>query len=302
MQLKAERMDLARLVRDVANDRAEAFTSAGISLALEVPSEPAFTTGDPLRLSQVFGNLLGNALKFTDRGGEVRVRLSVAAVRKVAVLSIKDTGIGIDRAVLPRVFDAFVQADRAVERSRGGLGLGLALVKGLVELHGGSVGVTSDGPGKGAEFVVELPFIELTGGLPAAPAAATEKAACRRVLVIEDNVDSAESLQMYLELLGHEVRIAHTGSDGIRAATASVPDVVVCDIGLPGMSGHIVCAELRKLAALSHTLFVALSGHAVDSPVTSGESATGGFDVYLLKPVNPERLAEVVAGARMAPS
>ena len=295
MGLKAARLDLSALVRDAVDDRRGAFERAGIALTAELPAGPLFTTGDASRLSQVFANLLGNAQKFTDRGGAVRVRLSADAAGKLGVFSVRDSGIGIDPAVLDRVFEPFVQADRSIERSRGGLGLGLALVKGLVELHAGTVRASSDGPGKGTEVTVELPLIELAAGGTAAVPVAPAKRVSRRVLIIEDNVDSAESLQMLLELLGHEVTVAHSGADGIRAAEAAAPDVVVCDIGLPGMSGHAVCKRLRALPPLARTLFVALSGHAVDSP--DGEAKGAAFDLYLLKPVDPKRLAEVIAGS-----
>ena len=294
LQLKPARLDLAAVTRDVAEDRRAAFDAAGVALALDAPAEPLWTSGDAARVVQVLGNLIGNALKFTDRGGEVSVRLTRDAGRRAAVLSVRDTGIGIDAAVLPTVFEPFVQADRSVERSRSGLGLGLALVRGVVELHGGSVRVASDGAGKGAEFVVELPLIDLPAG-GAAPAPAAAPTVGRRVLVIEDNQDSAESLKEYLELLGHTVATAYTGTDGIARATADAPDVVVCDIGLPGMNGFAVCAELRAVPALARTLFVALSGHAAED--VDG-SANGVFDLHLLKPIDPQKLSEVIASRR----
>ncbi|QJX00527.1 hybrid sensor histidine kinase/response regulator [Frigoriglobus tundricola] len=295
MGLKTERLDLSALVRDAANDRRPAFEAAGIALTVALPAEPLRTTGDAARLSQVFGNLLGNALKFTDRGGAVHVRLSRDDVGKVATFSVKDSGVGIDPSILEQVFEPFVQADRSVERSRGGLGLGLALVKGLVELHGGTVRAASAGAGTGTEVTVELPLIDLDARAPRANAGAAPKGPARRVLVIEDNVDSAESLQMYLELLGHEVAVAHSGTDGVRTAETAVPDVIVCDIGLPGMSGHAVCARLKTRPAFARTLFVALSGHAADGPEL--DPSGNGFDLYLLKPVDPKQLAEVIAGA-----
>jgi two-component system CheB/CheR fusion protein len=178
--------------------------------------------------------------------------------------------------------------------------LGLALVKGLVELHGGTVRASSAGAGTGTEVTVELPLIEIEAAAVNPNEPVPAKTLSRRVLIIEDNEDSAESLKMYLELLGHEVAVAHSGPEGIRATEAATPDVIVCDIGLPGMSGHAVCAQLRTLPALSRALFVALSGHAVDGP--EGEVKGGGFDLYLLKPVDPKRLADVIAGGIAATS
>jgi signal transduction histidine kinase/CheY-like chemotaxis protein len=291
VQLKSGQVDLAALARDIVDDRREAFDSAGIALATELPEVPQYTRGDASRLSQVIGNLLQNALKFTERGGSVQVRVSTDEIRRVATVSVKDSGIGIERTVLPTIFDPFVQADRSVERSRGGLGLGLALVKGLIELHGGSVRAVSDGPGKGSEFIIELPLIEQSSLPSTVETLARPEIQTRRILVVEDNRDSAESLKMYLELVGHQVTVAHSGPAAIQVATASAPDVVVCDIGLPGMSGHAVCKELKKLPGLVSCMFVALSGHAADA---SGKS---GFDLYLLKPVDPACLAAaIVAG------
>jgi two-component system CheB/CheR fusion protein len=248
--------------------------------------------GDSLRLTQVIGNLLGNAAKFTDRGGEVVVGLVRHASRPVAILSIRDTGIGIDAAFLPRIFDAFAQAERGFERSRGGLGLGLALVKGIVELHGGGVSAASPGPGAGSEFVIELPMIELPAENGKKAEAEPAKSPAKRILLIEDERDSAESLKEYLELFGHTVIVANSGPEGLERATAEPPDVVVCDIGMPTMNGHIVCAELKKLPALAHTVVIALSGHAQEPEAC--EPDEGGFDHYLLKPVDPSRLAELV--------
>ncbi len=292
MRLQPERLDLVRLARDVVDDRRGAFEEAEIGITLDAPAGPVWTTGDISRLSQVLGNLLGNAQKFTNRGGEVRVWLASEVDRRVAILGVQDTGIGIDPVVLPNVFDAFVQADRSVERSRGGLGLGLALVKGIVELHGGAVRASSRGPGTGSEFVVELPLIDLSTGDPVPQRPGGDAIASRRIMVIEDNRDSAESLKLLLEIYGHQVAVAGSGSEGVALATATAPDVVICDIGLPGMSGHMVCAELRKLSALAKTLFVALSGHPPDGVEAE---VSGGFDIYLLKPVEPARLAEVIS-------
>lgn len=300
MQIRTERLDLCELVRDVVDDRRGAFDEVGVRLKLERPAEPIHTMGDALRLTQVVGNLLGNAMKFTDRGGEVVVAASRHATRPIAFLSIRDTGIGIDVAALSKIFEAFVQAERGVERSRGGLGLGLALVKGIVELHGGGVCAKSLGPGTGSEFIVELPLIDIppdnagnennSGEIKTTP-----PASAKRILVIEDNQDSAESLKEYLELLGHQVAIAGSGPEGVRLATANPPDIVVCDIGLPGMSGHAVCSELKRNPALSRITVIALSGHP---PEPEGSlKARGDFDLYLLKPVDPPRLAELLQQA-----
>jgi signal transduction histidine kinase len=288
MTIRQDRLDLVDLVRHCADDCRPAFDAVGLRLAVELPGSPVWTTGDATRLAQVVCNLLNNAQKFSPPGGEVRVRVVPVADRPAATISVRDTGIGIDAAFLPRIFDAFVQADRTIDRSRGGLGLGLALAKGLVELHGGTIRAVSDGPGTGAEFIVELP---LPPGPPAemvADAVPDAPAATYRVLIIEDNRDSAESLQLYLELLGHEVAVAFSGAAGLDLARTLRPDVVVSDIGLPGMSGYALCAELRADPALAGVRAIALSGHASDAD--REQCLKAGFDAHLVKPVDPNVL------------
>lgn len=296
MSLKRERLDLTRLVRECAEDRRTALAAAGLRLALDLPAGPTWTTGDETRLAQAVGNLLTNAQKFTDPGGEVRVRLAADPSRRLAEVVVRDTGIGIDPAFLPKVFETFMQADGSLDRGRGGLGLGLALVKGIVELHGGAVRAASAGPGTGAEFTVELPLVDWAGETGPPAAAARPAVAPRRVLLIEDNRDSAESLRQYLELVGHRVSVAHSGPEGVRAAGAAAPDVVISDIGLPGMSGYEVCRELRKAPALARTRILALSGHGSEG--TREEAAAAGFDGFLLKPVDPEQVAQLIADPR----
>jgi two-component system, chemotaxis family, CheB/CheR fusion protein len=195
----------------------------------------------------------------------------------------------------PRVFDAFSQADTTLDRSRGGLGLGLAMVKGLIELHGGTTSVDSAGLGKGAEFTICLP-LEVTGRVakPPAPRRALDTGP-RRVLVIEDNVDAAESLREVLELDDNTVEIAFSGSEGINKAPAFGPDVVLCDIGLPGMDGYEVARIMRKNPALRATRLVALTGHAAPEDIAKAHDA--GFDAHIAKPPSPEKLEEVLAAS-----
>lgn len=292
MNLRFESLDIARLVENVVNDRRSAFETAGIHLLISVSPEPIFTTGDPQRLTQAVGNLLANALKFTDSGGTVEVAVIPDSARSLVSISIRDSGIGMEPEFLPRIFDAFVQVDGAVERSKGGLGLGLALVKGIIELHGGAVRVSSDGLGKGTLFTLELPIIDRPHNAGVIQNAAASVS--RSILVVEDNWDSAESVKTCLEMFGHTVSIAHSGPAALEIADSVRPDVVICDIGLPGMSGHDVCAELRKLPSLKHTVFIALTGHASDT--RSGSDVSSGFDVYLIKPATPEKLAAVIDG------
>lgn len=297
LSLRRDRLDLTALIRECAEDRREALSGAGIRLVLELPEGPTWTSGDSTRLAQAVGNLLTNAQKFTDRGGEVHVGLRAHPGRRVAEVCVRDSGIGIETTFLPKVFESFMQADRSVDRSRGGLGLGLALVKGIIEHHGGNVRAASDGPGTGAEFIFELPLIDHQQDIaPASLATCSTVAPLRRILLIEDNRDSAESLRMYLELLGHEVSVAHSGPEGVNAAADALPDVVVCDIGLPGMDGVDVCRALRALPKLTHTLIIALTGHG--SGTTRERIPDAGFDAVLLKPVDPEQLARIMAEHR----
>jgi PAS domain S-box-containing protein len=292
MQIRPERLDLTRLVRTAAEDRRAGLAHADLDLAVEVPAAPVWVTGDATRLGQVLGNLLDNAAKFTDRGGQVAVRLSVDQGAQQAVLVVRDTGVGIGPEVLPKLFTAFAQADRSLERARGGLGLGLAVVRALVELHGGEVTVASGGLGKGTEFSVRLP---LATGPPAAPAAVVEAPAAvrRRVLVVEDNADAAETLRLVLELQGHEVHVAHTGPDGVDAAAAVRPEVVVCDIGLPGFDGFEVARRLREQPGGDGMLLVALTGYGQEQDRRRAREA--GFHHHLVKPVEPDALCRVLA-------
>src|SRR5947209_6494082 len=237
VKLRPERLDLAGLVRRTAEDHRKLAEDAGLALALDLPPDPAWVEGDGARLAQVVGNLLTNAVKFTDAGGRVAVRLAAGPATGRAAVTVSDTGVGIDADMLPLVWETFAQADRSLDRSKGGLGLGLALVKGLVELHGGTVQAASAGPGRGAEFTFRLPLE--TG--PAAPpeAAGDMRPAVRplRVLIVEDNRDAAETLRVLLEMSGHQVGVAHSGLAGVEAARTLDPDVVLCDLGLPGIDG-----------------------------------------------------------------
>jgi signal transduction histidine kinase len=255
--LRRERLDLARLVQSAGEDRLPAFAEQGLTLDLAVPAEPVWVEGDPTRLGQVVGNLLTNAGKFTEEGGKVVLRVEREPGR--ARVSVRDTGVGIAPELLGHVFEMFRQGREHTERGRGGLGLGLALVKGLVELHGGEVRAASEGLGRGAEISLWLPLAEAPPSLEAAP---PEPPATRRlrVLVVEDEPDSAESMRLVLELGGHEVTVARTGAEALEAARAGKPDVVFCDLGLPDMTGYDVAAALRANPETAGARLVALSG------------------------------------------
>jgi len=241
----------------------------------------------------VIGNLLDNAAKFTPRGGEATLSVRTSGAGFVAI-RVRNDGPGIAPDGLTRVFEPFVQADRTLDRSRGGLGLGLALVKGLVELHGGGVIATSAGAGLGAEFVVTLPLDASKPPATAPPATLEPTAPARRVLVIEDNADAAASLREVLELNDHVAQVAGTGRDGIDRARAFRPDVVLCDIGLPGMDGYDVAREMRSDPALRSIRLVALSGYA--SPDDIERAIDAGFDRHLAKPPSVRELERALAG------
>uniref|UniRef100_UPI003F714272 hybrid sensor histidine kinase/response regulator n=1 Tax=Gemmata sp. TaxID=1914242 RepID=UPI003F714272 len=284
--LKLERLDLGRLVRETAADHQGRFDAARVGLSVAAPAAPVWVTGDATRLAQVVDNVFTNALKFTTPGGQVAACVGVEGGR--ARLAVRDTGIGIEPDVLPTIFEVFAQADKTLDRSGGGLGLGLAIVRGLVGLHRGSVAAHSAGTGKGTEMVVTLP-LEQELAAPAAAGPPHPGAAHRhRVLVIEDNRDSAESLQMLLEATGYEVRVAFTGTDGVREATAWLPDAIVCDIGLPGMDGFAVARHLRGDPRTAAVRLVAVTGYGREEDVANARAA--GFNDHLVKPADPEKL------------
>jgi CheY-like chemotaxis protein len=209
-----------------------------------------------------------------------------------AVLRVLDTGAGVDPTMLDRMFKPFAQADRTLARSLGGLGLGLALVKGLVDLHGGEVSVHSEGVNRGAEFVVRLPLVQGGGTTTSAADSPAPRKTARRVVLIEDNVDAADALRSLLELDGHVVEVAHDGADGIALARRSHPDIVLCDLGLPGVNGYDVARDLANDVTLRSTRLVALSGYA--TPEDVAQARASGFDEHLAKPVALERLRHVL--------
>jgi two-component system CheB/CheR fusion protein len=295
VHLQRERLDLNEVVKRTVEDHASTFAAAGLRLELEAHSEPIWASGDRTRLGQVIGNLLQNSAKFTPMGGQVVV--SVLLRPGGALVLVRDTGAGIAPEVLPRLFEPFSQADMALDRSKGGLGLGLALVKGMVELHGGSVAGESNGVGQGATFTIQLPLEPsepLGAQRPRGERAVSEGPVHRRVLVIEDNIDAADSLREVLGLAGHEVEVAYGGAQGIEKAQSFAPDVVLCDIGLPGMDGYEVARRIRSDPRLCGLRLVALTGYAQPDDIARANEA--GFDVHLPKPPDPRALERLVGG------
>ncbi|MEP6769483.1 MAG: ATP-binding protein [Acidobacteriota bacterium] len=294
--LQRERTDLGALVQSIVADHRSGLEAAGIEVDLQVPSAPIAVLGDSTRLSQVLGNVLQNAAKFTDGGGRVSVSVAEAPKGRVSI-SVRDTGIGMDPDSLTRVFDYFSQSERSLDRSRGGLGLGMALARGLVELHGGEMTASSDGPGRGSEFVIRLPVTSEPHSealLDRENSSRAEPGEIRRILIIEDNVDMAESLRMLLVLAGFPVERAFSGATGVELAQQFRPEVVLCDIGLPGgMDGYAVAAKLRGDPATRSAFLVALSGYAQDDD--QRRSIEAGFDLHLRKPIEFSELERILA-------
>lgn len=286
--LRQERVDIVALVATVVEDHRRALEAGHLQLNLQLPPCPVWVRGDPVRLAQIVSNLLHNAIKFTDPGGQVRVQLSIEDKTQQARLTVQDTGVGIEPALMGRLFELYAQAERNLERNRGGLGLGLALVKGLIDLHGGGIDAKSGGPGQGSEFRVWLPLAgEDPAPTQAIPAASAPHEPLR-ILIIEDNRDAAESLRVLLELAGHQVVVAHTGPSGLEAARQFRADAVLCDLGLPGMDGLAVARALRANPETAKARLIALTGYG--SQTDQRQAHEAGFDRHLTKPVEPAEL------------
>jgi two-component system CheB/CheR fusion protein len=295
VQIRRLRVDLVTVVRQTVEDHRTLFEGREVFVGL--PAEPIWIDGDETRLSQAVGNLLNNAAKFTSPGGAISVALT--RTPECAVLEVADTGSGIDPDMLGRLFEPFAQADGGLDRPRGGLGLGLALVKGMVELHGGQVTANSDGEGRGARFSITLPLYAGEESQPGAGPAARPGVPRRRVLVIEDNQDAADSLREALELDGHEVAVAYDGQTGLAKARDFSPEIVLCDIGLPGMDGYGVARAFRADAALAGIRLVALTGYV--GPEDLQRARDAGFVRHVAKPPSIEELEQVfedVCGGR----
>ena len=291
LELRRQTVELASVLHHAVEASRPLAERAGQTIAVAVPDAPIYLDGDPARLAQVFSNLLNNACKFTGAGGHIA--LTATRQGDEAVIAVRDDGIGIAAEMLPTIFEMFMQVDRALEATTGGLGIGLTLAKQLVDLHGGSVTAASDGPGRGSVFTVRLPLqsapAEVGREAPAAAPAGTP----RRILVVDDNRDSAESLALLLAMLGHETRIAHDGLDALEAAERFRPDVMLLDIGLPKLNGYEACRRIREQAWGRQMMIVALTGWGQDDD--RRRSSEAGFDEHLVKPVDYARLTALLA-------
>lgn len=296
IQLQRRPLELNELVRRTLEDHRSEFEKHQVVLELAPSPIPLHVNGDANRLAQAFGNLLRNAAKFTSRGGLTRVGVEADEDARRAVVRVADTGVGISQPMLARLFEPFAQADETLDRSEGGLGLGLSLVKGLVEAHGGEVSAHSEGLGQGAELVVRLPLEEAPVAQPATLRPGPTERAQRRVLIIEDNVDAADTLSEVLALSDHEVAVAYNGPDGLEKARTFHPDIVLCDIGLPGMDGYAVARAFRADEALKDTRLVALTGYALPDDLQRATDA--GFERHIAKPPTLAKLERLLADAR----
>jgi signal transduction histidine kinase len=294
IELRKESIDLATLVARAVETVQPVLDAEGHDVDIDQPREPVRLDGDPVRLTQVIGNLLSNAARYTDRGGQIR--LTVRPEGGHAVIRVRDTGIGIRPEMLTHIFEMFVQADHRSKAAAGGMGIGLTLVRSLVELHGGTVEAHSDGPRRGSEFVVRLPRSTDSGtptaGLNSVPRAA--RPVLRKVLAVDDNVDAAESLAVLLRLSGHDVRIAHSGAAALDLAKADPPDVAFLDIGMPVMDGLELARRFRADSRLKGIVLVALTGWGQEEDRRRTREA--GFDHHLTKPADLDTVNRLFSG------
>lgn len=283
---------LSDIIQGAAEISRPHFLELGQKLVVDLPNEPVTLDGDGVRLSQMFSNLLINASKFSPTQALVTVSARVSAAGTV-LISVKDPGIGIDSKVQPFIFDLFTQASNTLDRSQGGLGIGLSMVRTLVQMHGGSVQVRSEGVGCGSEFIVELPVSGQSIASDALLAIQAYPARSCRILVIEDNIDANATLSSCLRLDGHAVDSAHSGIDGLALAKDGLYDIVVSDIGLPTMSGYEVVRRIRALQLVPEPFCIAITGYDQADHLVHAQDA--GFDQYLVKPISMEMLEALIS-------
>jgi CheY-like chemotaxis protein len=285
LQLRKEKVELAAAVRWALEATQAALDQAGVTLEVDLPSAPLYLDADVTRLVQILSNLLGNAAKFTPRGG--RAWLSARRDGAWIEIRVRDNGIGIEPQQLPRLFQMFSQASPALERAHGGLGIGLALVRGLVERHGGTIEARSEGRGRGAEFIARLPASEAPKE-PATGPAGTAPVVGKRVLIADDNRDSADSLAVLLRSRGHHVQVAYDGEQALEAGAQFRPDAIVLDIGMPRLNGYDVAARARKTEWGRSAKLIAVTGWGQERDKAS--AADAGFDHHLTKPVDAAQI------------
>jgi CheY-like chemotaxis protein len=295
ISLKKEPVELGKVIQHSVETARTLLDSKRHVLQVNVAGGPIWVHGDFARLAQVIGNILNNSAKYTSEGG--RIELTASADRGEAIITVRDNGIGIDSKLLPHVFELFTQGERSLDRSQGGLGVGLTVVQRLVDLHQGRVEVKSEGAGKGSLFRVVLPCIS---EVPHAEAEQESFAAVisggKRVLVVDDNIDAAESIAVFLRLEGHEVRTVSDGPQAVAIAQVFAPQVAVVDIGLPGMNGYEVARRLRQKGSDGPALLIALTGYGQKED--RSRSLEAGFDHHFVKPADPRVIQSAIANWR----
>jgi PAS domain S-box-containing protein len=295
LELRKEPVELSAVVNSAVETSRPLIEACNHELTVTLPPSPIYLEADLTRLAQVFSNLLNNAARYTERGGHIG--LTAKKQEKEVLVAVQDDGIGIRPDMLPKVFELFTQADRSLERAHGGLGIGLTLVKRLVEMHGGTVEARSQGQDHGSEFVVRLPVLEKELGQQQPPAQEEgSKTAIpkQRILVVDDNRDSATSLGALLSLMGNEVRMAHDGLEAVEAASAFRPDLILLDIGLPKLNGYEACRRIRELPWGKGIVIIACTGWGQVEDIRRSNDA--GFDRHMVKPVDPAVLEKLLVG------
>jgi CheY-like chemotaxis protein len=291
IELKKERLEISTIVQRAVETSQPLIDAHRHELSVHLPPEPVVVEGDLVRLSQVVSNLINNAAKYTDEGGSID--LTIESTDRQVFIRVRDNGRGIDPSALSGLFRLFYQVDRTLDRAEGGLGIGLALVKSLVAMHGGEVWAQSEGLGKGSEFVIRLPCLRSSPAVPVPhPAEPKSAESLLRILVVDDNRDAAQSLSMLLTSEGHTVWLAYDGYEALEVALVEQPQVVLLDIGLPGMDGYAVARALRQHPELKTTHLIALSGYGRKED--REQAKTVGFNSYLVKPLNFSELQDAL--------
>ena len=300
LELRKERVELASIIQSAVESTRPLVEQCGHELIVVVTPQPIFLLADPVRLAQVFCNLLSNAAKYTERGGHIWI--SAAREGDVVIVTVRDTGIGIPAHKLSEIFEPFKQLDRSLERAQGGLGIGLSLARGLVELHGGTLEARSAGPGNGSEFSATFPLL----GMGTCPEPQAKQIRLKppmsskfRILVVDDNEDSAASLAIMLDLMGHDTRIAHDGVAAVEAAQDFQPEVVLLDIGMPKLNGYDAARRIREQSWGRTIFLIAMTGWGQDED--KHRAACAGFNLHMTKPVDPSALENLLTGLQRKP-
>ncbi|HEX3251065.1 MAG TPA: PAS domain S-box protein [Pyrinomonadaceae bacterium] len=290
LELRRSEVELESVIQQAVEVARPLIDAAHQELIVQLPKEPVYLNADRARLAQVFGNLLNNSCKYTKPNG--RIALNAKRVDDEVLVTVRDNGAGIPPDKLGSIFDMFMQVDRSSERSQGGLGIGLRLVKRLVEMHGGSIEARSEGEGLGSEFIVHLLVVSRPAATLPAAGASPESSSERRVMIVDDNIDSAESLSMLLEITGNKTLVAHDGIEALEGVEKYRPEVILLDIGLPKLDGHEVCRRVRELPWAKDIVIIALTGWGQEDDRRKSEEA--GFNGHLVKPVDYDRLLELL--------